>query len=264
MKHLALFLFAGAIAAAQPVTMTLSSATAAAGGTAYLNVQLNTVSGAAPASLEWAINAPAPEVQSVRASLGPAAVAGSKMLCCSANRCVLAGLNSSGIANGTVAVLAIQLSPSAQGNLQIQFSYAKAASAKAVNLMVGTANSVLAIRSSTTMARYPSPCGIDNAGGNGDWSPGLPLSPFERSEAKQRSRTRRTTSSSAAPKKSQKLLRSPRRASPSRSAKPTQDLALRYEVWSYLPQDAASYKNNTQQSNEIIRKQNGDAGPLGY
>lgn len=157
MKHIALFLFGASIAAAQPVTMTLSSATAAAGGIAYLNIQLNTVSGTAPASLEWAINAPAPEVQNVRASLGPAASAASKMLCCTGNKCVLAGLNSSPIANGTVAVLAIQLSPSAQGNLQIQFSYAKAASATAANLTVGTANGVLAIRSSTTMARYPSP-----------------------------------------------------------------------------------------------------------
>lgn len=152
MKFIALFLLAGASGVAQSVTLTLPSVTAAPGATAYLNLQLKTVSGPAPASLEWAINAPTPEVQRIKVTLGPAAAAASKLLSCSGNRCVLAGLNSSAIGNGTVAVLAVQLSASAQGNLAIQFSYARAASAGAVGLSVGVGNGVVAVSSSLQTA----------------------------------------------------------------------------------------------------------------
>lgn len=166
MKYIALFLLISASAAAQSVTLTLPSVAAAPGSTAYLKLQLHAVSGSAPASLEWSLDAPAPEVQRISFSLGAAAAAASKLLCCSGNKCVLAGPNSSAIANGTVAVLAVQLSKSAQGNLAIQFSYARAASAAAVDLSTGTGSGEVAITGVlTSMVRPTAPWVVWDGGG---------------------------------------------------------------------------------------------------
>ena len=158
MKLIVLLLLTIASVVAQSVSLTLPSVAAAPGSTAYLTLQLNAGKKSAPASLEWAIDAPAPDVQRISFTLGAAAAAASKMLSCSGSKCVLAGLNSSLIANGTVAVLAVQLSNSAQGNLAIQFSYARAASSAAVDLSTGTGSGEVAVTGPlTSVARQAAP-----------------------------------------------------------------------------------------------------------
>lgn len=144
--HFGFFLLVSTVATGQSLSLALSSASASPGATASVALNLNAPAGSAPAILEWSVNAPVPDVQTITATLGPAGAG--KMLFCSANRCVLTGRNSSTIANGTVAVLMVQLSAGAQGNLALQFSDASATSATATSIGVTTVSGEVAVQTS--------------------------------------------------------------------------------------------------------------------
>jgi uncharacterized repeat protein (TIGR01451 family) len=131
----------------QTVTLTVSSANATPGSAASLNLQLNTSTGTGPAAVQWTVNAPSPQVQSISATAGSSALAAAKTISCSGNTCIISGLNANPIANGTVAILNLQLAPAASGNLAIQLSNASAASLQASSIPVTTTDGVVSIPS---------------------------------------------------------------------------------------------------------------------
>lgn len=83
------------------------------------------------------------------AALGPAALGASKSIYCSGKSCVIAGLNSSTIANGTIAVVSVQLSASATGNLAIQLSNALATTPQGEALPITTVGGEVSVNSQT-------------------------------------------------------------------------------------------------------------------
>ena len=119
LKYFGLLPLIALTALGQTVSMNLSSASGTPGSTVVLNIQLTT-SGVSPAALEWTVNAPAPDIQSITPSVGAAATGASKSMQCSGNTCVLYGLNANPIPNGTVATLSVQLAPTASGNLVVR------------------------------------------------------------------------------------------------------------------------------------------------
>ncbi|HYW41807.1 MAG TPA: hypothetical protein VE959_03050 [Bryobacteraceae bacterium] len=115
------------LAAAQTVSLQVSSATARAGTIFPIYLTLNSSTGTPPAALQWDVIAPSGVTVTTEAA-GAAAVAGGKTLSCSGVRCLAWGLNSNAIPDGTVAVLSVSLSSAASGSLSVQLANVFAAS----------------------------------------------------------------------------------------------------------------------------------------
>lgn len=112
--RLVLPLLLSALAAAQSLTLTLSSATAAPGSSVTLTVSLNDSSPtAAIAGLQWAI-APAPGLTFGAPVLGAVALAASKSINCQPVTCVLSGLTNATLTTGQVFEVPIQVASNAQ------------------------------------------------------------------------------------------------------------------------------------------------------
>jgi uncharacterized repeat protein (TIGR01451 family) len=144
LKYIRLLPLLSVVAFGQSVNLNLTSGSGTAGSTVSLALQMNN-SGSGASALEWTVNAPIPDVQSITASAGPAAAAASKSIQCVVNRCVLYGLNANVIPNGTVAILSVQLAPSASGNLVVQLSNASASSTAGASLGVTATNGIVSV-----------------------------------------------------------------------------------------------------------------------
>jgi len=102
--------------------LSLSSASGEPGGPVTLNISFETAYPGKSAGLQWTLNPPFGEVGSFNTIAGPAAVSAQKSLYCAAQTCLLAGINSNPLGNGVVAVVTLNLSPTAAGNLVVQLS----------------------------------------------------------------------------------------------------------------------------------------------
>ncbi|MGA2716829.1 MAG: hypothetical protein ABSG41_27385, partial [Bryobacteraceae bacterium] len=93
---------------AQTSNLSISSAVVNPGGTATLSVAL-TVSGTAPAGLEWTISYSPAQISAISITPGPAVAAAVKTLSCSSGSgvatCILTGMNANNIGSGVVAYL---------------------------------------------------------------------------------------------------------------------------------------------------------------
>src|ERR1019366_8554639 len=91
-------------------TLVLSSGTAV-GGTVALDLTLTSPTGSEPAGIQWDLTYSATDVVSINAVAAGTAVSAGKWISCSpgTHRCLLAGLNSSLIQNGVVAVVTVTL-----------------------------------------------------------------------------------------------------------------------------------------------------------
>jgi hypothetical protein len=128
--------------------LSLSSGSGAPCSSVTLNISLDTAYPESSAGLQWTLNAPSPEVTSFRTTVGPGALAAQKSLYCANQTCLLVGLpqvhlpwrpegaTSIPLSNGVVASVTLTLSPTATGNLAIQFSNPVEA------LLDGTAGSI--------------------------------------------------------------------------------------------------------------------------
>src|SRR5215470_7021776 len=100
---------------AQTANLSLSSATAARGTSVSLNVSLNTTGALSPADVQWTFGYSMSDVSSISVSAGPAATAAGKSLVCNplagSMVCILYGITSTTIANGTVGVVTLGISP---------------------------------------------------------------------------------------------------------------------------------------------------------
>src|SRR5579872_1074836 len=145
LRYAVIGLLACAAVTGQTVNMSLTSASGTPGNTVPLNLQLNAPAGSSPATIEWTVNAPVSDVQSITAVAGPTATAASKSILCSGNTCVIYGINATPIANGTVAVLNVHLSAAAASYLAVQLSNASAASPSAANVPLSLTNGVISV-----------------------------------------------------------------------------------------------------------------------
>ena len=116
-----LWLLCGSCCFGQSV-LTLSSAPAVPGGQVSLNISLDTAYPGKSAGLQWTLDSPAGDVASFSTVAGPAAASAQKSLYCAAKTCLLAGINSNPLGNGVVAIVTLNLSPTATGNLMVQLS----------------------------------------------------------------------------------------------------------------------------------------------
>ncbi len=104
------FLFLGLqmIGLGQSVTLSIGSGSGTAGATVSLPVNLTSTGGAQTAGLQWSF-AYSSDITSVTVVAGPSATNAGKSVTCSANDCVLFGVNNTAMADGTVATATFQL-----------------------------------------------------------------------------------------------------------------------------------------------------------
>ncbi|MBZ5586037.1 MAG: hypothetical protein LAQ30_28375, partial [Acidobacteriia bacterium] len=97
----------------------LSSATAAADGSATLNLSLSSPAGSEPAGVQWTLAYAPSDIISISAVAGPSATAAGKSLNCSltsgAYACLLAGMNTTPMQNGVVAVVSVTIASGIAG-----------------------------------------------------------------------------------------------------------------------------------------------------
>jgi hypothetical protein len=102
-------------ARAQTATLNLSSGTATRGGGISLNLDLTTTSGLMPSAMQWTLGYSATDISSISVNAGPAATAAGKSLLCNPSAgfivCIIYGTNSNPMANGTVGVVNLGISP---------------------------------------------------------------------------------------------------------------------------------------------------------
>jgi hypothetical protein len=122
-KHFIVAILTGlssTIAFCQTDALTLSSGVVSPGGTASLNLSLNSSTGTEPAGLEWTLVYSTSAITNITVSIGVAATAAVKVLSCTAGSgsytCFLTGLstgelNANMIHNGVVAVVNATISP---------------------------------------------------------------------------------------------------------------------------------------------------------
>ena len=94
--------------------LSLSTTAAAPGGTASLDLSLNS-SSEMPASLQWTFQSPSSSISSLTVDNGPATTAAGKTVICTGNTtaytCLVVGANAKTIANGVIAKVTASLSP---------------------------------------------------------------------------------------------------------------------------------------------------------
>lgn len=102
----------------QTASVSLLSAASIAGGTVTLPLSM-TATGGQPAAMQWTMTYPASDVASLTVTAGPSATAAGKAVQCRTSAgstiCVLSGVNTNTMANGTVATVAVQLAPAVAG-----------------------------------------------------------------------------------------------------------------------------------------------------
>jgi len=85
-------LFTSFVASAQNVSYTIANGTAAPGGTAVLNISINSTGGAQPASLQWTIGFSSTDISNISVAAGSAATAASTLPKLAPGRAVSTGL----------------------------------------------------------------------------------------------------------------------------------------------------------------------------
>jgi len=108
-----------ALGLAQTNSLQISSAAVASGSTVPLTITLASGGATPPAALQWDLQT-GTGVSAVSVVLGTAGASAGKSLQCSGVRCLLYGVNTSGLSNGVVATLNVILSPAATGNIALQ------------------------------------------------------------------------------------------------------------------------------------------------
>src|SRR5260221_3205336 len=110
--RIALLLFVSMASFAQDALLTLSSGAASPGGSVSLSVNLALNGGIQPASVQWSLNYPAEDFDSVQLSASPATTIAGKSIQCTASTgstsCLLIGLSVNPISSGLVT---FQISP---------------------------------------------------------------------------------------------------------------------------------------------------------
>ena len=134
--RIAILLFVSMASFAQDALLTLSSGAASPGGSVSLSVNLALNGGIQPASVQWSLNYPAEDFDSVQLSASPATTIAGKSIQCTASTgstsCLLIGLNVNPISSGLLAVVTFQISPTTTHQISaIELTNITAASSQA-------------------------------------------------------------------------------------------------------------------------------------
>jgi hypothetical protein len=132
----ALFLFATTGSFAQELLLTLSSGGAQTGGSVSLSLNLALNGGIQPASVQWLLNYPAEDFDSVQLLASPATTIAGKSIQCTSSpgttSCLLIGLNVNPISSALLAIATFQISPSTTHQISaIELTNITAASSQA-------------------------------------------------------------------------------------------------------------------------------------
>lgn len=104
-----------AIAWGQSVAVSVGSGSGTPGGTVSLPITLTSSGGAQTAGLQWTFSYSS-DITGVTVVAGASTTNAQKSLSCSGNNCLIAGINSTVIANGTVAVATFQIAANPSSN----------------------------------------------------------------------------------------------------------------------------------------------------
>jgi uncharacterized protein (TIGR03790 family) len=111
------------------IALSLASGTATAGGTVALSLNLTSNGGALPTAIQWSFDTSA-SVSGVTVAVGSSSTSANKAVSCNRGSCLIYGLNSTTIGNGTIAVATFQIAASTPaGTLTIPISGVMASSA---------------------------------------------------------------------------------------------------------------------------------------
>src|SRR5579864_1234365 len=107
----------------QTSSLILSSGQALQGTTTTLSLSLTSLPGSEPAGAQWTFTYDPGLVSAISASAGPVAVTAGKLIACAdgggSYGCLVTGINSNVLQNGTVANIKVTLSPTASGSIFI-------------------------------------------------------------------------------------------------------------------------------------------------
>jgi len=125
---LALLIFQ-AIAFAQSITLSIGSGSGTAGGTVTLPINLTSTGGVQTAGLQWSFKYSS-DITGVAVAAGPSTTNGAKSLTCFGITCLIIGVNSPTIADGTVALATFQIAANPSSNpISVQLTSVVAATA---------------------------------------------------------------------------------------------------------------------------------------
>jgi hypothetical protein len=137
---------AAQVALGQTDSLILSSGSTASNGTVSLNLNLTSLAGNEPAGIQWTLTYPQSHVIAVTVTAGPAATAAGKTLSCFAGSgtytCVVSGLNTTTISNGTVAFVDLTMAAAVSAS-SIGLSNALGSSASGTGIVVLPAGGVV-------------------------------------------------------------------------------------------------------------------------
>jgi hypothetical protein len=111
----------------QSVTLTTGSGSGAPGATVNIGISVASSGGAQPAGLQWTLSYSSADISNITVTADSAATSAGKSVSCSSSSgstiCVIFGLNTTTIANGSVAVASFQIAPASQAaSIPIQIS----------------------------------------------------------------------------------------------------------------------------------------------
>ncbi|MCZ2147188.1 MAG: hypothetical protein LC126_05375, partial [Bryobacterales bacterium] len=148
------------------MTLALSSGSGTPGSTVNLNVTLAS-SSTQPASLQWTMGYSAADVSSITVSAGAVATAAGKSVTCNpvsgSLNCLVFGFNTTTMANGVVATVAVTLSPSTASTstaITMSSGVASDANGQGITPVTATGNTILITQPLQPITITTSPAGL--------------------------------------------------------------------------------------------------------
>ena len=133
------------IALGQSIVLSLGSGSGTAGGTVTVPITVASTGGAQTTGLEWTFSYSS-DIKGVTVVQGAATSNAGKSLSCSGNNCLVAGINSTVIADGTVASATFQIAANPSSNpISIQLTSVVATTAGATSIPSGGGSGTISL-----------------------------------------------------------------------------------------------------------------------
>ena len=146
--------FLSTLALGQTVTLSLAPGRGKPGGTVVLPIKLTSADGAHATGIQWSLVYPS-AITGVTLSLGNAGVMAHKSLACNGNLCFVAGLNSTIIPDGNVAIATFHIAPNQSAeSIPIQVTDVVAASAAADSIPVRSVSGTVSLLNISWVRRF--------------------------------------------------------------------------------------------------------------
>src|ERR1700681_3561068 len=141
-----------AIALGQSVGLSIGSGSGTAGGTVTLPLTVASTGGAQTAGLQWTFSYSS-DITGVTVVAGASTNNAGKSLSCSGNNCLVAGINSTVIADGTVASATFQIAANPSSNpISIQLTSVVATTAAATSIPSSGASGLISLPAAVALS----------------------------------------------------------------------------------------------------------------